>query len=423
MKALCLYSPAARVGRAPNCVVPTALAAGLFWSATAFAAPPPPTPSPSVSMVLTWLNSTGPTAGTNNVAGQTEGTNERYVFSISNGGSLTVTIPVQICATYNGSNYTGSWSFDIVPNSPTGEPLLTSATTVSPPSLSFSGTEASTTAQCQTMDIVINNAGPFNLTDPASAQGFQLNLTGVSDSNDLPNSKPSPKLNVNPTGEKNLHVHLDVNPTPTNTVNCYMTDADGNFLLDANGNPVTVSGSGFTTTDPALFTLVVNKKQNTEVATNPGQFDYNLTWWNNTGADILVDVGMLLNQAAPQGANAVHAFVYGDSSNPTIQQLLSCAEDGTDCVGTPEGSSGNIPGLMPNGGTSSSIPVPAGDTLLVEFHVDWIDLSKQYPAGLLTNPSVTGLGFPISVAGTLKNDATGSQIGKCTAGAWGIAKL
>lgn len=73
-------------------------------------------------------------------------------------------------------------------------------------------------------------------------------------------------------------------PVSGSNVSCFLTNSDGAFLADCDGVLVTESGS-----DEGRFAIVVNKKQ-IGVATNPGQFYYNLIWHNTTGAQQTVDV-------------------------------------------------------------------------------------------------------------------------------------
>jgi hypothetical protein len=59
------------------------------------------------------------------------------------------------------------------------------------------------------------------------------------------------------------------------------------------------------------FVIVVNKK-NIEVATNPGQFYYNIVWTNSTGFDQVVEVTFARTGVIPNGAQAIHGEVFPD---------------------------------------------------------------------------------------------------------------
>src|SRR5215216_1436597 len=216
-----------------------------------------------------------------------------YNFTVNNGQSFSQTIPVQICSSNHQSLVGGvpNWtSYDIGPNHVSGN--LAGSTTLSAVSpatfvptttnFRFTFAEGNPGSTCKTFEVQIST-GPLNLTDPNVAQVFPVNVNNIARRASDPSTGSGVNLDI--TGTQDIHIKVNVVPVQ-NALLCYMTDSSGNFLLDANGEPVDDSGSS-----DGVFTLVVNKK-NVEVATNPGQFYFNLVWWNQGSSNKTVYADM-----------------------------------------------------------------------------------------------------------------------------------
>jgi hypothetical protein len=328
-----------------------------------------------------------------------------YEFPLQNGQSFTQTIPVQICLTSVGSTTIPaptSYSITIGPNAVGGD--LSADVTLSPATVTF------TSPACQTIDISLSTPA-LNLTNPNVAQIFTAEINDFSQQSCTINGAAchsSGNSDISTTLDKphNIHVHLNVFPVGANFA-CYMSDSDGNFLLDApNGNPATQSGS-----NAGVFAIVANKK-GVEVATNPGQFYYNFVYANSSGAATNVVVDMrtpIPTGVVANGTNAVHSGLFGDVTNANFQSSFECANDGSGCYSTPWGASGVVP--YPQPGT---ISVPNNMTLLVTYHLEWASLKKPWSAGCSGSP----LTCPISVTGALTVNGT-TVLPQCTAGAFG----
>jgi hypothetical protein len=230
-----------------------------------------------------------------------------------------------------------------------------------------------------------------------------FNLQGV---NPVPSGTAN-RPNVSFYDYKNIHIKVTVLPNDgVSHVSCYLTDSDGNFLTDCNGLSVSDSGS-----DKGRFAIVANK-QKFEVATNPGQFYYNLVWLNTTGVPQTVDAVFDRTGVNPKGTNALHAMVFNSYTAPLTPAEFAFANangiaDGHDDIAN-------------NGG--NGVEVPDGSTLLVTYHLVWNGLGATVPGGCATNcPAANQL---ISVTGTVEdhknNDAVIDQ--PCTAKAYGYKK-
>jgi len=200
-------------------------------------------------------------------------------------------------------------------------------------------------------------------------------------------------------------VRITVNPIPE-SVACWLTDSSGEFLADINGDPVTESGS-----NAGTFTLVVNPKK-VEVATNPGQFYFNMSWWNRGNAPRTV-VGTIpsssLVSLATQGRNSLHSALFqGMINQSTFQNYFSCANDGSDCYSTPHG----------NSGVTAPITAPEKATLLLTYHLEWGRTRAIFPAGCVNTSG--GYRCPISALGIISEGST--ELARCAASATGYPK-
>jgi hypothetical protein len=249
-----------------------------------------------------------------------------------------------------------------------------------------------TPPSCQTKTIQINT-GPLTLANPAIAQNFNANINIQSDKEDPKN------LKVNLTGQDEVQIKVTVLPAAVNT-SCYLTDSSGNFLSDCDGTLASASGS-----DVGKFAIVANKK-NIEVATNPGQFYFNLVWHNTTGGPQTVNAKFFRTGVLPNGAQALHAAVFSGY----LGSLTTTEFDQANSIGKPEGKDDNVTGIL----------VPAGSSLLVTYHLDWAGLGAAVPSGCATTcPTANQL---IQVTGQVINATSTAVVGECTAKAYGYRK-
>ncbi len=110
--------------------------------------------------------------------------------------------------------------------------------------------------------------------------------------------------------------------------------------------------------------IVANRRQ-IEVTTNPGQFYYNLIWFNTTGATQTVSVNFTRTGVIPHGTQAIHAAVFNSYLNPLTPADFALAN----ANGIPEGPDDLVDGSA----------VPAGSSLLVNYHLEWIDIGNTVP--------------------------------------------
>ena len=109
-----------------------------------------------------------------------------------------------------------------------------------------------------------------------------------------------------------------------------MTDSDGNVLSKCDGSPA----ESVRRARHGTFGIVANA-HNKAVATNPGQFYYNLLWRNDTGSNQTIKLNMSLTGLVAQGAQAVHwlTFPTNGGSVPGFNQVID---------GNPAGATGSI---------------------------------------------------------------------------------
>jgi hypothetical protein len=316
-----------------------------------------------------------------------------YEYTISDGGSVTDGIPVQFCVT--GEQNTDWTSFQAqVGQIGNGGDL---------PGVTFPGNTTFTSAEtipstnlpvCKTATIQIAT-GPLTLADPQTAQMLVKNIN-ISDVNPVPSTGPD-KPNVNWSGSTEIHIRVLVKPATTSNISCFITDSAGNFLTKCDGSLADQSGS-----NAGRFAIVANKK-NIEVATNPGQFYYNLLYHNPASTPITVDVSFDRLGVSPKGTQAIHAALFAPPFSGITQ-------DGFDAVneGIPEGADDLVQGIT----------IPAGWTLWVDYHLDWNGLGFPVPSGCATECPSANQSF--SVTGTVA--VTGGPTEFCTAGALGYKK-
>lgn len=300
-----------------------------------------------------------------------------YDYTVTDGGSLTDTIPVQI--TLAGS--TGTWSSVSVHfNDPAGDvPGVTvpADTTVMP---GFT-----------TTTVYVNlNTGAFSLGDPTVAETFNATIN-IQSKDKNPNT-----LSVTNASEfPNIHIRVTVKPAENDTA-FFMTDSSGNLLTDCAGAFVTKSGS-----DGGRFAINVNPRKNIEVSTNPGQFYFNVLWTNHTGVDQVVTVSFARTNCVPQGANAIHAYAFPPAFSGVSQDTFNAVNNG-------------IPGGVDD--VIENILVPAGWTLWANEHLEWYGTGLPAPADIASTCDTANQ--VLSVTGTLSGGV--SRTG--SAGAKGYKK-
>ncbi|GEM_PF-2412096 len=297
-----------------------------------------------------------------------------YAYCVPSGVSLSDTLPVDFTVTDTDNSPGDSYTISL---SATGSNALKSKITL-PADFTISDDGSTTTQSIQ--------IGPVSLSDGNYA--VTIHISG----------SPSNKLNV---PVSNIHIHVAVGgacggPNPS----CFLTDSSFNLLTDCSGNAVAGNSGG-------TFVIVTNSKGYV-VATNPGQFYYNMIWNNTTGSDQTVTVTFQSSNLSPMGANSVHALVF-DSSGFT-EDLSSF--DMVNQNGTPCGPSGPC-----------TISVPAGQILWVTWHLTYtyigqkaIMLNLSSTCSESCSPDYKGY---ISATGTLSFDSTSLS---CTATACGYLK-
>lgn len=318
-----------------------------------------------------------------------------YNFSVYAGETFSQAIPVEFCQTSTGGS---AWStYDMGVLASNGSALVVPTATP----VQFSNGEVS----CKTLNIDVTT-GPLLLQNPAVPL-IRQRLIRLVKTDQAPASPDVRVRNEGFDGYKpsSIVVRITVNPIPE-SVACWLTDSSGEFLADINGDPVDESGS-----TRGTFTLVVNPKK-VEVATNPGQFYFNMSWWNRGNATRTV-VGTIpsssLVNLVTQGRNSLHSALFQGMINQTdFQAYFACANDGSDCYSTPHG----------NSGVTAPIAVPAKATLLLTYHLEWAKTRSIFPAGCVN----TGSGYrcPISALGIISE--SGAELARCASSATGYPK-
>lgn len=276
------------------------------------------------------------------------GVTATYQYTVYDGQGVTDTIPVQICM----NAYQADW----VSMKVTFGNQASNLPGVTPPAdQTFSN--GSQLPDCRSVSIQIAT-GPLSLTDSSVAQNFNANFS-LSDISPSP-STGAARPQANFTNIQNVHIRVTVLPAVGN-VSCFLTDSEGNFLSDCSGAPVSESGS-----DDGRFAIVANKR-NIEVATNPGQFYYNLVWHNATGSSQTVNVNMARSGLAPKGRQALHAAIFNGYLDAMTPADFAAANE----YGVPDGSDDKVQGVT----------VPSGSSLLVTYHLEWMGLGAPVPSG------------------------------------------
>jgi hypothetical protein len=319
---------------------------------------------PSIAVDVTAQNSSG------GVTPLLTGENWRYAYEITAGGSVTDTLPISICST-SAPNTAGATGYPLVlsmgPNGQGGNL----------PGVTYPATVTFAADGCQTINIALS-------TGDLSSGNYNKEINIQKGSSTPPNTQVS--LN-----NDNIHIQVKVTE-PENPISCFITDSSFNFLAACDGSVVT-SGDG------GRFAIVTNKK-GTQVATNPGQFYYNVLWTNTSGSEKTIDVSFARNGVNPQGAQAIHAEVFPafpDFSSDNFNSVNDAIPGGSDDA-------------------INAIVVPAGWTLWVDYHLEWAALGSNNP---ISGTSCSSAGSAFSVTATVSDDQTSST---CGAGASGYKK-
>lgn len=322
-----------------------------------------------------------------------------YHFTVTDGGSVTDSLPITICLTGQTLGdrpwTTTTFSFGSVSGNLSGVTLPSNVVFTRTDFDPYPPTEEAPI--CQTASISIAT-GPLILSNPAISENKNGNLNGIGVVC-APTDSPG-KCSTNPNNPPNIQIQVTIVPAASNPISCYMTDSEGLLLADCDGVPVTQSGS-----DDGRFSIVVNKKKNISVATNPGQFYYNVVWRNSTGSEQTVNVDFDRLNLLAKGAQAIHAAVFEEPFSDVSPELFQAVNDAI-----PGGSDDAIEGIT----------VPAGWTLWVNYHLEYGGLGEPAPDPCTgdcgdANPN----GDEVSVTATLSYGETELN---CSSGAWGFKK-
>jgi hypothetical protein len=305
---------------------------------------------------------------------------------IESGNSISDTLPISL--TLDNARGDSTPVVAAVSFSANGNPTLAGA-------ISFSPTppvDVTAGGSTVTEDIVIS-------TGTLSAGTYDVNVQISTD-------QPS-KVTLN---HDVIHIRITVAdncaaPPPA----CFITDSSFNPLLDCSGNPIALeSGYGGT------FQINFNA-HNVIVATNPGQFYYNLIWTNNTGEDHNVTLTMSKSDdtLVTTGTNALHAAVFQssdiDPTQPLVSQFNAVNTDGTPC-GT--GTTGSTT-------CKSVVTVANGQTIWVTWHLAYAKIGQNISN---VSPGACPGTEEISATCIVSDTDTTDQLTTCTAQATGYLK-
>jgi hypothetical protein len=264
--------------------------------------------------------------------------------------SITDRIPVTICITSQSST---NWTSFVVD----WGGFNGSLPGVTSPSFTFINGDP----LCQTKNIVINT-GPLTLGPYASSANIQ---SGNTIQNEQALNGYKLKVLFDTTSTKTIHFNATVSPAldPLEIVSCFLTDSSGLLLTNCTGDAV--SGQGL---DVGKFAIVANRK-GIEVATNPGQFYYNLIYNNTSPTDYkTVNVKITpITGAVAHGKQAMHWNVY----NNYTTSLSQSEWDATNSTGNPDGADPNV----------YNVSVRPNSHLLVTYHLEWRGIGSQVPSG------------------------------------------
>jgi hypothetical protein len=341
------------------------IVAGLLVAVTTAVAAPP-----SVSVVVDAQTSTG---ASGSVTPTHPGGSDQWVYdyTINNGGSVTDTLPLAICVTTLNAGWS-SLTLEIGLDGAGGNL----------PGVTLPSDQDFTSDGCAFVSIDLS-------TGSLSTGNYQKNVLIKTYSSTPGNT------HVDFVGH---HIHIRVHVLDASSaISCFTTDSNFNYLLDCNGNEVNTSG------DDGRFAIVANNKR-IEVATNPGQFYYNVLWDNTTGLDQTVSVSFVRDGVKSHGAQAIHAKVFP----PSPPLVIDAAEFDAVNNSIPSGHDDSL----------ESILVPAGWTLWVDYHLAWSGIGSLVPPGCAISCGAANQLFQVTA--TVSGD--GIDTAECEAGATGYKK-
>lgn len=304
-----------------------------------------------------------------------------YPYETAAGTAISDSLPVKLCA-----SSTAGHDKDGIPTTGYPQTVHFSASAGNLPGVTVPGDVTFGADGCQTVYINIDTGALL-----ANSYMGNINISLANSQDASVTTSVNTTVNLGKPNEVHIHVKATA---PTVSISCFTTDSDFNFLVDCAGNAVT-SGYG------GVFSIVTNKK-NVEVATNPGQFYYNLLYTNSSGHDQTVAVTFLRNGVNPNGAQAIHAMLF-----PTFPLFSSTNFDLVN-NDIPSGADDKLEGIT----------VPAGWTLWTDYHVEWTGVGSPAPSGI--GASCPSANQTFGVTGTVTAD--GTVVGSCGAGAVGYKK-
>ena len=385
-----------RTSRMASSIMAGVAFAAVLGSSTGEAAQPRPDPILHFSVLAAQPS---PTSGAGPLIPTPPGKTYEYFFSKTYSGSLTETIPVEICLV-SVSNANGwTWDDTVEVQAPTpGVPGVS----VSPTSWAFDENSAVRNAStypnagddpaCQAGTVTIDTGAltPIGSLPQTLTSNIHFKMSGTGSSN---NPDPGKGKTLSTLDDPNsIKIKVEVTEA-TSRVSCYITDSEGDVLQKCNGELANQSGEV-----DGTFAIVANKKGKA-VATNPGQFYYNLLWKNDTGSAQTISVSIAKTGLDPHGAQAVHWLLIPTSSGVDLDDFDAVN------MGNPAGTSGQI----------DSIVVPNGDTLYVTYHLEWSGVGANAPAcGACGN----ALNVPVTVTGMITGSFGSPEV--CTSGALGF---
>jgi len=384
----------------------TAFALTVGVSPKALTAPPVVYDDPALTFKVIAVQP-NPTAGAGPTVATPPGTTYAYFFSTPYNTAVNETIPFYVCLMDEVNPQAFTWDTSVkVQSGPTpGVPNITTSATSWAFDETYPERDATTYPNpandpaCQAAYFTIATGA---LTPPGalpqiltSNTEFAMDGSGTSSNESSPSKGKTDSTLANP-GKVQIKVEV-TEPVVDDRISCYMTDSEGNVLLKCDGSLANESGE-----QDGTFAIVANKKK--FVATNPGQFYYNLFWKNTTGSDqtVNVDIDTSSNLSA-NGAQAVHWWVLPTSSGVDLNDF-----DSVNQTGNPAGTSGEISGIV----------VLAGETLYVTYHLEWNGVGS--PAHLC-GPCGDALNEAVFVTGEVAGSFSGSP-DSCTSGALGFDK-
>jgi hypothetical protein len=362
-----------------------ALVAAMWISASPGRATPPPT-APAATFGI--LPGTSSPLGMSATQPDPNAGIYVYTYTVTSGDALSDTIPLSVCLDALSNPDSIPWSDQVEVSNIAGDFAGDVSSSGSP--WSFDST-TSTVGGCETGSLTI--AVPAGVLTTVGDNVYTTNVL-FDTINGSPNSGPT-KLKDGFDTPKHIQIRVNVRAADISRITCFMTDSDGNVLSKCDGSPANQSGE-----QDGTFAIVTNA-HNKSVATNPGQFYYNLLWRNDTGSQQIVKVNMILTGLVAQGAQAVHwlTFPTNGGGAPGFDQVID---------GNPAGATGSIKNVL----------VPAGDTLYVTYHLEWKGLGSPAPT---TNSCGDSANVKVKVVGTVTFGSP-TTIDTCTAGAFGYLK-